>query len=159
ANGLVFTATLSLNNDGDTISLKDNASTVIEFVTYGAAEGGANQSITRSPDVSGSFATHSSAPGSGGRLFSPGTRLDGSLFTAPNPLIGSIAPDSAVAGSGAVTITVNGNHFDAPSRVLVDGSPIDTTFLSAMQVTATVPASVTNISGAHTIRAENPGPV
>src|SRR6185369_5690848 len=151
ANGLVFTATLSLNNTGDTISLKDSGSIVIESITYGASEGGANQSITRSPDVTGDFVPHSTAPGSGGRLFSPGTRLDGSFFTAPNPLISSIAPDSAVAGSGAVPITVTGNHFDASAHVLVDGSPIDTTFQNAMQLTATVPAPVTNISGVHTI--------
>ncbi len=159
ANGLVFTATLSLNNDSDTISLKDSATNVIESVTYGAAEGGANQSITRSPDVNGNFAMHSTAPGSGGRLFSPGTRLDGSIFTAPNPLISSIAPDSAAAGSGVVPITVNGNHFDASAHVRVDGSPIDTTFQNAMQLTAAVPASVTNVSGAHTVTVENPGPV
>ena len=102
---------------------------------------------------------HSTAPGSGGRLFSPGTRLDGSFFTAPNPLIGSIAPDSAVAGSGAVPITENGKQFEAASRDHVDGSAIDTTFQNSIQLTANVPAPVTNITGAHAIRVENPGPV
>jgi hypothetical protein len=159
ANGLVFTSTLSLNNTGDTITLKDDVGATIESLTYSSVEGGANQSITRSPDVSGNFVKHSEAPGSGGLLFSPGTRLDGSFFTPPNPLISSISPDSAVAGAGEVAITVFGNHFDPAAQVRVDGSPIDTNFGSAMQLTAAVPASVTNTIGTHNVTVANPGPV
>src|SRR5262245_45313580 len=61
ANGLVFTAGvggLSLNNGGDTIVVKDNLGAIITTVTFGSAEGNANQSITRSPDVSGVFVPH-----------------------------------------------------------------------------------------------------
>jgi len=79
ANGLVFTAPLSLNNTGDTITIKNASAVSIESVAYGATEGGANQSINRNPDEAGiAFANHSSIAGSGGRLFSPGTRVNGS---------------------------------------------------------------------------------
>ncbi|HSB08517.1 MAG TPA: lamin tail domain-containing protein [Blastocatellia bacterium] len=159
ANGLVFTAALSLNNGGDTITLKDNAANVVEFLTYGSSEGGANQSITRNPDGSGDFVTHSTAAGSGGSLFSPGTRADGTFFTAPHPVISSVSPDSGVSGNGAVPITVNGTHFDPAANVLVDGSPISTSFQGDMTLTATVPASVTNVPGPHAVRVENPGSI
>src|SRR5215813_5855977 len=54
ANGLVFTAGsagLSLNNGGDTIVVRDNLAVVVSGLTFGSAEGNANQSITRSPDI------------------------------------------------------------------------------------------------------------
>src|SRR6185369_2011028 len=89
ANGLVFTAGssgLSLNNGGDTITVKDNNGVTVTSVTFGSAEGNANQSITRSPDVTGSFTPHSSAAGSGGSLFSPGSRVNGAPFTTTDPV-------------------------------------------------------------------------
>jgi hypothetical protein len=54
---------------------------VFSFI-YGL-EAGDNQSITRSPDITGGepLIKHSQAEGSAGALFSPGTRLDGTLFT------------------------------------------------------------------------------
>jgi len=159
ANGLVFTAPLSLNNTGDTISLKDNLGHTIESVTYGSAQGGAGQSITRSPDITGAFVTHTAAVGSGGRRFSPGTRVNGSTFTAPNPVISSISPAAAIVDSGEISITVTGSHFEAASLVRVDGSPISTAFQSATLLGATVPALITSLPGAHIVTVENPGPV
>ena len=159
ANGLVFTAPLSLNNTGDTITLKDNLGSTIEAITYGAAQGNADQSITRSPDITGVLVAHSTAPGSAGRIFSPGTRVDGSPFSAPNPVINSISPTAAIVGSGDVTITLTGRNFQPGSQVRVEGSPIATTFQSAVALEATIPASVINVPGAHAITVENPGPV
>ncbi|MBN2361772.1 MAG: lamin tail domain-containing protein [Deltaproteobacteria bacterium] len=40
----------------------------------------ADQSLTRSPDVSGGFVPHTGATGSGGAAFSVGTRVDGTWF-------------------------------------------------------------------------------
>ncbi|MBK9765219.1 MAG: lamin tail domain-containing protein [Flavobacteriales bacterium] len=70
---------LGLNNGGDDITLRDGSSTVIASYTYGA-EGGNNASLTRDPDITGSFVLHSAATNAGGTLFSPGTRNDGSSF-------------------------------------------------------------------------------
>ncbi|MEO1368905.1 MAG: lamin tail domain-containing protein, partial [Acidobacteriota bacterium] len=69
---------LGLNNSGDTVTLSNGGFDLVE-VTYGA-EGGNNQSITRDPDLTGAFAEHSTATGSGGTLFSPGTLIDGTDF-------------------------------------------------------------------------------
>ena len=84
ANGLVFTAStggLSLNNAGDTVTLKDDLGVVIQTVTYNGA-GGDDQSLVRDPDYSNApMVKHSVATGSGGALFSPGARIDGQAYT------------------------------------------------------------------------------
>ncbi len=159
ANGLVFktgSGGLSLNNGGDTITIKDNSSATIATLTYSAVEGGAHQSITRSPDITGAFVTHSSAAGSGGTLFSPGARVNGSPFTTTDPVINSISPDAAIAGSGPVALTVTGQNFQNGSRIRVDGSPLTTTFFDSTQLGAELPDSVTNSPGAHSITVQNP---
>ena len=75
------TGQLGLNNTGDTVTLNNGAVNVMSYA-YGA-EGGDNQSLTRDPDVTGAdpFVKHSIATGSGGSLFSPGRKVDGSQFT------------------------------------------------------------------------------
>jgi lamin tail-like protein/IPT/TIG domain-containing protein len=162
ANGLVFAAGgagLSLNNGGDAITVKDSNGATLDSVTFGAAEGGADQSITRSPDVVGNFVKHSLAAGSGGSLFSPGAQVNGMPFTAPGPIINSISPDSAVVGSGPVSIIITGSNFQIASQVQVDGTAINTVFDNANQLTAEIPSSVTNAKGQHEVRVENPGSI
>ncbi len=93
-NSIVQTASegfLGFNNGGDGIFLNDGLSDVATL-TYGS-EGGNDQSITRDPDITGMepLVEHSTAPGSGGALFSPGTRVDGSDFVGcPAPASGWI---------------------------------------------------------------------
>lgn len=80
ANGLVFTAgSLGLNNSGDTITLEDDSSVLVQSISYGS-EGGKNQSLVRDPDwTNSSLKKHTeTAPG---LRYSPGTRLDGTAFT------------------------------------------------------------------------------
>ncbi|HLG16370.1 MAG TPA: lamin tail domain-containing protein, partial [Blastocatellia bacterium] len=156
-NGLVFTAALSLNNGGDTITLKDAGSAAIETVVYGSAQGNASESVNRSPEtVSVALALHSSITESGGRLFSPGTRVDGSPFTV-GPRITRIIPDSAVRSTGPLNITVQGTGFEGDSTVLVDSSPVMTRFISASELTAEAPASVAASVGDHRVMVRNVG--
>ncbi len=77
---------LGLNNDGDTLSLYDSNGVEVAAYTYGS-EGGDDQSLTRSPDISGPepLIKHSLAAGSGGVLFSPGTGVDGDAFPGCAP--------------------------------------------------------------------------
>ncbi len=79
------TSQLGLNNSGDTVTLNDGLSDVAAL-TYGS-EGGNNTSITLSPDINGTppLIQHNTAPGSGGALFSPGTRVDGGGFVGCPP--------------------------------------------------------------------------
>ncbi|MCW8984526.1 MAG: lamin tail domain-containing protein, partial [Thermoanaerobaculales bacterium] len=77
------TGSLGLNNGGDTITL-NNGTTDVAIYVYGA-EGGNNQSLTRDPDITGAFVQHSTATGSGGALFSPGTAVNGTSFAGCAP--------------------------------------------------------------------------
>ena len=159
ANGLVFAAGgagLSLNNGGDTITIKDNMGATVTSETYGSTEGNADQSITRSPDVTGGFVMHSTAPGSGGALFSPGRRVNGAPFTTSDPVIASISPEGVIAGSGDVTIVVIGMNFHGGAEVRVDGTPSFTALFSATELDAVIPTSVTNTSDTHAVTVRNP---
>jgi len=70
------TGGLGLNNGGDTVTLTDGAGINLLSHTYDGSV--SDESITRSPDFTGSFTAHSSAAGSGGALFSPGRTVEGS---------------------------------------------------------------------------------
>ncbi len=85
----VQTGSLSLTNTGGVITLRDRAGNSADSVAFGGStglNGDANQSLTRSPDITGPFTLHSAASGSGGRLFSPGTRLNGAPFALCSPI-------------------------------------------------------------------------
>ena len=71
---------LGLNNGGDTVTLNDTTTDVATY-TYGSEA--ADQSVTRDPDITGSepLVVHGTATGSGGALYSPGTRIDGTAFS------------------------------------------------------------------------------
>lgn len=158
-NALVFTASgsagLSLGNSGDSIIIKNGAQ-VIDSLTYGQSEGSADQSITRSPDITGSFVRHSQAAGSIG-LFSPGTRVDGRPFVSADPVINSISPDLTIVGAGPVPISISGSRFQDGARVRVGSALLDASFISEAQLMVTIPSSITSVPGAYQVSVENPG--
>ncbi len=94
---------LGLNNDGDTVTLSDGVQPQA-VVSYGP-EGGDNQSLTRDPDVMGTLplVQHSTAVGSGGTLFSPGTQIDGSPFSGCNACGNSATLIHTIQGNGAAS--------------------------------------------------------
>ncbi len=59
-----------------------------------------------------------------------------------SPIILGLGPSSATAGGSAFTLTVNGTGFASGAVVQWNGSPLTTAFVNAMQVTATVGASL-----------------
>lgn len=67
----------------------------------------------------------------------------GANFTVANPVpvLNSISPSSATAGSPSMTLTVAGGGFVSGSTVEWNGSALPTTYLSATQLDATVPLS------------------
>jgi hypothetical protein len=73
---------LGLNDHADIVYLYDDSMSIVKTISYGE-EAGDDQSITREPDITGGqpFVKHSLATGSGGSLFSPGTKIDGSYFS------------------------------------------------------------------------------
>ncbi|MEP4093343.1 lamin tail domain-containing protein [Reichenbachiella sp.] len=105
-NSLIQTAstgTLGITNSNETLVIHNAYGQSIMSYNYGS-EGNNNQSITRSPDGSNTIMSqHSSASGSGGALFSPGTRVNGSVFSSihsPFLLINEIHADPASDISG-----------------------------------------------------------
>lgn len=82
------TGGLSLTNSGAVITLRNATGEIVTSVAYGSAlglRGDLNQSLTRTPDITGSLSLHSTATGSESRNFSPGTKLDGSSFIRLTP--------------------------------------------------------------------------
>ena len=99
------TGFLGLNNGGDSVTLNDGAVDQAA-VSYGG-EGGANQSLTRDPDLTGAtLVQHTTATGAGGALFSPGTLVDGSMFAGC-----TFVPPAPVT---AEIFEIQGNGFDSP---------------------------------------------
>ncbi|MEP6819076.1 MAG: lamin tail domain-containing protein [bacterium] len=99
------TGGLSLVNSGGIISLQDQSGAIVNLVAYGGSGGinaDNNQSVTRSPDISGNFAQHLTASG-GARAFSPGTQINGVAFTSCTPAIArvEVSPSSATINVGA----------------------------------------------------------
>jgi phage tail sheath protein FI len=96
------------------------------------------------------------ATNSGGGSSAPAT------FTVsaanPIPTLSGLAPASITAGAGGFTLTVNGQDFLPTATVNWNGTALTTTFVTASQLTAVVPAS--NIAAAIpiVITVANPSP-
>jgi uncharacterized repeat protein (TIGR01451 family) len=98
------TGGLSLSNTGGIVTLRDSSGAVANIFEYGGAtglSGGANQSLTRAPDIAGAFTGHGTATGAGGRLFSPGTRVDGTPFVTIPIVRIDLSPISPTIDAGA----------------------------------------------------------
>jgi len=75
----------------------------------------------------------------------------------PAPVISSLSPSSATAGGVAFTLTVNGSGFANGSTIEWNGSPVTTTYVSATQLTASIPASLIASSGSGSVTVFNAG--
>ena len=74
----------------------------------------------------------------------------------PAPTITSISPTSAIAGGPAFILTVNGTNFVSGSTVNFNGSALATTFVSATQLTAAIPASEIATAGSFNVTVSKP---
>ncbi|HZT43417.1 MAG TPA: plastocyanin/azurin family copper-binding protein [Chthonomonadaceae bacterium] len=106
-------------------------------------------------NTAGTFTYHCSLHATIGMT---GTIIVGNTST---PAISSLSPSSGTTGSGAFTLTVNGSNF--VSGAVVDWTengtltPLTTTFVSASQVTASVPASLVASAGSASITVSQGG--
>jgi hypothetical protein len=62
-------------------------------------------------------------------------------ITQPQPTIASLSPNPVVKGSGAFQLTVYGAWFTSAAKVNWNGTPLSTSYSSATQLTAAVPAT------------------
>ena len=74
----------------------------------------------------------------------------------PSPSISGIAPTSANAGGAAFTLTVNGANFVSGAAVQWNGTALTTTYVSAAQLTAAVPASLIASAGTVNVAVAQP---
>jgi uncharacterized protein (TIGR03437 family) len=109
---LVFKASsggLSLTNSGGVVTLREPSQSIVNIFSYGGStglNGNANQSLTRSPDAGRSpdcagFTLHSTAPGSNGQPYSPGTHINGAPFVTTAIARIEVSPASATIEAGA----------------------------------------------------------
>jgi uncharacterized protein (TIGR03437 family) len=171
---LTFTAaSLGLNDGGDTVTLKlpaPNGDIFIVAQGFGSAAQGAppapsDQSLARTPDAEtdtngGNFSAHASAPHAAGRVFSPGTRADGTPFGSPSITRIEVAPASAQLDIGAR------QNFNARAFANVSGAETevanvsfiwdagDPTRAALAPVTGTSTEASALVAGTTTIRAQ-----
>jgi len=96
-----------------------------------------------------------------GAYFNAGTVANQTAFfdnvrvTVGVPFITSIAPNSKIAGTGAFTLTVNGQNFIPSSIVQWNGNNRTTTYVSPTQLTVSIPASDILTSGTALVTVTN----
>jgi uncharacterized protein (TIGR03437 family) len=78
-------------------------------------------------------------------------------ITAATPSLSSLAPNSATAGGGGLTLTVNGSGFLNGSAVEWNGSPLTTSYVDASRLTASVAAASIASVGTANVVVVNPG--
>lgn len=79
------------------------------------------------------------------------------LVVTGMPSIISLSQTSVVAGASGFPLTVTGSNFVAASQILVNGVPLETTFISPTQLRADVPAGLITRPGNIEIRVSSPG--
>ena len=84
----------------------------------------------------------------------------GASFTVvyPAPAVGSLSPSTTVMGGAAFTLTVNGSGFVPASTINWGGAPLITSYVSATQLSATVPASDIAAAGNFAVTVTTPAP-
>lgn len=76
----------------------------------------------------------------------------------PVPTLTALSPSSAVAGGPAFTLTLTGTNFLATTKVRWNGTDRTTTFVSATQLTAAIPATDIAAGGTAQVTVFNPAP-
>jgi hypothetical protein len=89
-----------------------------------------------------------------------GGNSNGLTFTVNNPVpsIGSLSPNTGLAGGPSFTLTVNGGNFVSKSKVNWNGGQLTTTFVSGTVLQANVPASAIKTAGTASVTVINPTP-
>lgn len=137
----VFVGAPSLNNGGDTITLLDSSFAQIDQVIF-EDNSSDDESLNRSPELTGNFLPHTTIVGSVGSE-SPGTDVTGASFGNPLPSL-MLSPatisisESGVGNTTTLTITLP----EAP-----DSYPLTVNLTSDDLSEATVPATISIASG------------
>jgi C1A family cysteine protease len=77
---------------------------------------------------------------------------------SPEPVLTSLSPASKTAGSGAFTLTAAGSNFVPASVIRWNGADRPTTYVSASQLTAAIPAADIATAGTASVTVYTPAP-
>ncbi len=80
------------------------------------------------------------------------------MVVNPVPVLTSIDPSSVLPGTRALTLSLTGSDFISASVVQWNGSTRPTTFVSATQLQAAIPAADIAVPGAANVTVFNPSP-
>jgi len=106
---------------------------------------------------SGTFPVTVSNPAPGGGTSAP-VNFTVQGASNPQPTITNLSPSSASAGSGPLTLTINGSGFIASSTVTFNGALHAATFVSSGQLNITLTASDLAAVGSFAVVVSNPAP-
>jgi hypothetical protein len=76
----------------------------------------------------------------------------------PVPTVSGLTPNSATAGSAALTVTASGSGFIPASVIEWNGAALGTAYVSSTSLTAQVPSSDLSSAGTATVAVQNPAP-
>ena len=72
------------------------------------------------------------------------------------PVLTRLAPEQAVAGSGALVLSVEGVRFDPAAIVVFGTTPLNTRFINATRLSADLPAALLAMAGTYPVVVRNP---
>ncbi|MCU0428295.1 MAG: hypothetical protein MUF71_22005, partial [Candidatus Kapabacteria bacterium] len=76
----------------------------------------------------------------------------------PQPQLSSLTPGAVLAGSAAITLTLNGANFISGAQVLWNGSPVTPASLSGSSITLNLSAAQLAGAAVHSVQVRNPQP-
>jgi uncharacterized repeat protein (TIGR03803 family) len=79
-------------------------------------------------------------------------------FLNPTPVLTKLSPSTLPAGGPGFTLTVSGKSFVSGAEIRWNGAPMTTKFVSANQLTASIPASAIAAAGSASVTVVNPVP-
>src|ERR1700723_354225 len=86
----------------------------------------------------------------------PGNPSSPSTPALASPAVTSVAPATIPAGSAAFTLQINGSGFVSGSAVSWNGTSLTTTYISATELKAAVPAPLAATGGSFAITVADP---
>ncbi|PDH45073.1 MAG: hypothetical protein CNE34_02825 [Rhodothermaeota bacterium MED-G18] len=115
---------VGLGNDGKILYVKNSDGLTVLSQAYDATQGNANQSTTRSPDLTGDFISHSGVTAANGALFSPGMKLDSTIFyqhtsTKVQFQVMEVALKEDNTDTLAIGVTINGSSSTNATEVTI----------------------------------------
>src|SRR5205814_2362415 len=150
------------NTDGGTVSGTVGTSapfTVVSGGSFNLVGAGATATVTVrfTPLTAVLTATNVTFTAGGGSI-SRGVTGTGLVGTNPAPVLTSLSPASAVVGGAGFTLTLTGSGFLSGASVQWNGAARTTTFVSATQLTAAIPAADIAATGTASVTVVTPAP-